>query len=71
MLDFNVRDPGPVLTLVNEWYNIASTSVGVDPRQARHLKELLASEGFEDVKRKIVPIPIGEWPTDKGMYTVF
>jgi hypothetical protein len=61
-----VRDPGPVLALVNEWYKIASTSVGVDPLQAKHLKELLVSEDFEDVTRKVVSIPIGEWPEDKG-----
>lgn len=70
LLDFSVRNPGPVLALVNEWYKLAYTSVGVDPRQARRLKELLVSEGFEDVTRKIISVPIGEWPEDKGMYSI-
>jgi hypothetical protein len=66
MIDFDIRDPGPVLALVNEWYKIASTSVGVDPREAKKLESMLVSAGFEQVERKIVSIPIGEWPTEKG-----
>lgn len=61
-----MQDPGPVLALVNEWYKIASSSVGVDPKEASYLKELIISAGFEDVCKKTVSVPIGEWPTDKG-----
>lgn len=80
MIDFDIRDPGPVLALVNEWYKIASTSVGVDPREAKKLECMLVSAGFEQVERKVVSIPIGEWPTEEGkvdsrfchfMYCVF
>ncbi|KAI8081991.1 S-adenosyl-L-methionine-dependent methyltransferase [Gilbertella persicaria] len=60
--DFRIRDPGPVLALVNEWYKVASNSVGVNPKQAKHLKELIASAGFVDIEQKTVSIPIGEWP---------
>ncbi|CAO3655088.1 unnamed protein product [Mucor hiemalis] len=63
---FNIKDPGPVLALVNEWYKIASTSVGVDPRQAKHLRSAILSAGFEDIEKRVVSIPIGEWPTDEG-----
>lgn len=61
-----MQDPGPVLTLVNEWYKIASASVGVDPKEASHLKDLLILAGFQDVCKKTVSVPIGEWSTNKG-----
>ena len=64
--DFDIRDPGPVLALVNEWYKIASTSVGVDPREAKMLESKLIDAGFQQVEKKVVSIPIGEWPTEKG-----
>ncbi|CEP18251.1 hypothetical protein [Parasitella parasitica] len=63
--DFDIRDPGPVLALVNEWYKIASTSVGVDPKEARQLESKLISAGFQHVEKKVVSIPIGEWPNEK------
>ncbi|CAO0798454.1 unnamed protein product [Mucor circinelloides] len=63
--NFDIRDPGPVLALVNEWYKIASTSVGVDPREAKQLESKLVGAGFQQVEKKVVSIPIGEWPTEK------
>ncbi|KAI9480860.1 MAG: S-adenosyl-L-methionine-dependent methyltransferase [Benjaminiella poitrasii] len=63
--DFNIRDPGPVLALVNEWYKIASTSVGVNPRETMQLKSMLLSAGFQNIQEKVISIPIGEWPTDE------
>lgn len=53
---------------MNEWYKIASTSVGVDPRQAKHLRSAILSAGFEDVEKRVISIPIGEWPTDESMH---
>ncbi|KAK4518436.1 uncharacterized protein ATC70_008654 [Mucor velutinosus] len=63
--NFDIRDPGPVLALVNEWYKIASTSVGVDPEEAKQLESKLISAGFQQVEKKVVSIPIGEWPAEK------
>ncbi|KAI8977525.1 S-adenosyl-L-methionine-dependent methyltransferase, partial [Mycotypha africana] len=63
--DFDIRDPGPVLALVNEWYQIAASSVGVDPNQAKKLKDELISAGFDNVQAQVVSIPIGEWSEDK------
>ncbi|KAI7894846.1 S-adenosyl-L-methionine-dependent methyltransferase [Mucor mucedo] len=60
--NFNVKNPGPVLALVNEWYRITSASVGVDPKEANRLKRFLLTAGFQDVCQKTVSIPIGEWP---------
>jgi hypothetical protein len=67
-IDFNILDPGPVLALVNEWYKIASTSVGIDPREAKHLKTMISNAGFEDVKKQVMCVPVGEWPTDEGLF---
>ncbi|CAO0798455.1 unnamed protein product [Mucor circinelloides] len=69
--NFDIRDPGPVLALVNEWYKIASTSVGVDPREAKQLESKLVGAGFQQVEKKVVSIPIGEWPTEKGKSKFF
>ncbi|KAI8882825.1 S-adenosyl-L-methionine-dependent methyltransferase [Backusella circina FSU 941] len=63
---FIISDPGPALALMNEWHNIISASIGVDPNQADYLEPLLRNSGFEDVKAKKISIPVGEWPTDKG-----
>ena len=57
--------------MVNEWYKIASTSVGVDPREAKQLESKLIGAGFQQVKKKVVSIPIGEWPTEKGKSKFF
>ncbi|KAI9276411.1 S-adenosyl-L-methionine-dependent methyltransferase [Sporodiniella umbellata] len=63
--NFSLKDPGPVLSLVNEWYRIASHSVGVDPSEAKQLNTFLVKAGFEEVKETVVRIPIGEWAQDE------
>ncbi|CAO3671393.1 hypothetical protein G6F70_005911 [Rhizopus microsporus] len=64
--NFDVRNPGPVLELVNEWYKIASSSVGVHPSEVKRLKDFMIKAGFVDVQEKIIKIPIGEWPEDEA-----
>lgn len=59
-------DAGPVLTLVNEWYENAAKAFGVDPSEVKRLKKFLIEAGFEEVNERIVKIPIGEWHKDKG-----
>lgn len=66
ILDFNLSDPGPVLSLVNEWYKIASDSVGVSPSEVKQLKNFLVKAGFQDVKERTINIPIGEWHEDES-----
>ncbi|KAG0750389.1 hypothetical protein G6F62_010620 [Rhizopus arrhizus] len=63
--NFNLSDPGPVLSLVNEWYKIASDSVGVSPSEVKQLKNFLVKAGFQDVKERTINIPIGEWHEDE------
>lgn len=63
--NFTLKDPGPVLALVNEWYRIASNSVGVIPSEAKQLNTFLIKAGFEDVKEMVIRIPIGEWHKDE------
>ncbi|KAI8885362.1 S-adenosyl-L-methionine-dependent methyltransferase [Backusella circina FSU 941] len=64
--DFEVKNPGPVLALVNEWYKIASSSIGVDSAEPRVLEDLLTLAGFEQVTSKTISIPVGEWPEDQA-----
>jgi hypothetical protein len=53
---------------MNEWHNIISGSIGVDPNQADYLEPLLRDCGFADIQIKKIIIPVGEWPTDKGKH---
>ncbi|KAI8072096.1 S-adenosyl-L-methionine-dependent methyltransferase [Thamnidium elegans] len=62
---FVINNPGPVLALVNEWYKIVTTSIGVDPKEAKHLKHMMITAGFQDVDKKVITVPIGEWPEDE------
>ncbi|GAA5807435.1 hypothetical protein MFLAVUS_000796 [Mucor flavus] len=62
---FVIKNPGPVLALVNEWYKIVTTSIGVDPKEAKHLKHMMITAGFQDVDKKVITVPIGEWPEDE------
>ncbi|KAG0177394.1 hypothetical protein DFQ29_004886 [Apophysomyces sp. BC1021] len=61
--DLFFRNPGPVLSLVNEWYKIAAAALGVNPYCVDQLPHLLESAGFE-CKIQVFDIPIGEWPED-------
>lgn len=64
--DLLFRNPGPVLALVNEWYELAAATIGVDPDYAESLPEFLRQAGFQDVNMQVFDIPIGEWPSDPG-----
>ncbi|KAI7899510.1 S-adenosyl-L-methionine-dependent methyltransferase [Cokeromyces recurvatus] len=64
--DFHIKNPGPILTLINEWYKLVSTSVGINSKKTiMHLKSMLVSAGFQNIEQKIISIPIGEWPTEE------
>ncbi|KAG1462501.1 hypothetical protein G6F46_004253 [Rhizopus delemar] len=67
LVEYNyvLGDAGPVLTLVNEWYENAAKAFGVDPSEVKRLKKFLIEAGFEEVNERIVKIPIGEWHKDK------
>ncbi|GAA5797546.1 hypothetical protein HPULCUR_002934 [Helicostylum pulchrum] len=62
---FVIKNPGPVLALVNEWYKIVTTSIAVDPKEAKHLKQMMTTAGFQDIDKKVITVPIGEWPEDE------
>ncbi|KAI8381376.1 S-adenosyl-L-methionine-dependent methyltransferase [Radiomyces spectabilis] len=60
--DIVFQNAGPVLALVNEWYKIATATIGVDPLYAEQLEDMLTEAGFVDVQESIHDIPVGEWP---------
>lgn len=59
-------NPGPVLQLINEWYENAAKAFGVNPVEVKYVKEYLIQAGFTEVKEKIIQVPIGEWHKDQG-----
>ncbi|KAI7866322.1 S-adenosyl-L-methionine-dependent methyltransferase [Spinellus fusiger] len=66
LVEYNLlfQRPGPVLALVNEWYKIAASTIGVDPHYIQSIETRLVQTGFEQVKDNTHIIPIGEWPKD-------
>ncbi|RCH82771.1 hypothetical protein CU098_005584, partial [Rhizopus stolonifer] len=64
-LDFALGNPGPVLQLINEWYENAAKAFGVNPVEVKYVKEYLIQAGFTEVKEKIIQVPIGEWHKDQ------
>lgn len=63
MIDLLFKNPGPILTQVNEWYQLASMTIGVNPDYSDYLMAYLRDAGFIDVTLQVFDIPIGEWPT--------
>ncbi|KAI8976982.1 S-adenosyl-L-methionine-dependent methyltransferase [Pilobolus umbonatus] len=59
--DFLISDPGPVLTLVNEWYRLAFIASGINPGESKDLHKKLQLSGFTEIETRVVSIPIGEW----------
>lgn len=56
------KNPGPILTKVNEWYLSAAATIGVSPDYTEHLTHYMQEAGFKDIKEITHDIPIGEWP---------
>ncbi|CAO3680035.1 unnamed protein product [Rhizopus stolonifer] len=63
--NFALGNPGPVLQLINEWYENAAKAFGVNPVEVKYVKEYLIQAGFTEVKEKIIRVPIGEWHKDQ------
>ncbi|CEP18757.1 hypothetical protein [Parasitella parasitica] len=60
--DLLFKNPGPVLTQVNEWYRLASATIGVNPDYTYYISDYMKNAGFADVHVQTFDIPIGEWP---------
>lgn len=41
--------------------------LGLEPNPGVHLEGWLKDAGFEDVKVKKIPLPVGTWPADKRL----
>ncbi|ORZ04934.1 S-adenosyl-L-methionine-dependent methyltransferase [Absidia repens] len=62
--DILFNNPGPILSMINEWYRIASDGIGVQTGYIEVMKEKLLSVGFDQVEEQVYDIPIGEWSDD-------
>ncbi|KAI7904165.1 S-adenosyl-L-methionine-dependent methyltransferase [Cokeromyces recurvatus] len=60
--DLLFKNPGPVLTQVNEYYRIAASAIDVNPDYTFSLPDYLKEAGFTNIEIKTYDIPIGEWP---------
>ncbi|KAI8086579.1 S-adenosyl-L-methionine-dependent methyltransferase [Halteromyces radiatus] len=64
-LDIVFNNPGPVLTMMNEWYRMATCDIGVSVSVDREtMNKMLSSAGFDEIQVIVHDIPIGEWPDD-------
>ncbi|CAO3657921.1 unnamed protein product [Umbelopsis ramanniana] len=62
--DLPFKCPGPVLSLINDWFEIASNKLDISPRYAANIKDYLRDACFQDIHEQVYDIPIGEWPND-------
>ncbi|EIE76194.1 hypothetical protein RO3G_00898 [Rhizopus delemar RA 99-880] len=65
--DIKYHNPGPVLTIINEWYIAACAVSGVRSDYASFIPEFMESSGFVNINREEFNVPIGEWPTDGSL----
>ncbi|KAI9306161.1 S-adenosyl-L-methionine-dependent methyltransferase [Cunninghamella echinulata] len=63
--DILYKNPGPGLSMINEWYCISCKEMGVNPRFSQFIKDMLINSGFEQIEVKEYIIPIGEWSSDQ------
>ncbi|KAI9279321.1 S-adenosyl-L-methionine-dependent methyltransferase [Sporodiniella umbellata] len=63
---YALGNPGPILTLINSWYENAARTFGVNPEEVSLIKDLLIQVGFVDVKEELKIVPLGEWHQDKA-----
>ncbi|KAG2177339.1 hypothetical protein INT43_007996 [Umbelopsis isabellina] len=62
--DLPYKCPGPVLSLVNEWYDAVSGALDINVHYAAGIKDKLRDACFQDIQEQTYDIPIGEWPDD-------
>jgi hypothetical protein len=58
---------GPVQQAFQSFFKQQCTLLNLDIELTDTLEVSLSDAGFEEVDRKILDIPIGEWPSEPGM----
>ena len=70
-LDPFCHNPGPVQKTFEEFAKTYWEELDLDYDFIGKIKEHLEEVGFEVVDEKHLDIPIGEWPEESGMYTIY
>jgi hypothetical protein len=67
-IDLPFKCPGPVLSLINDWFELASSTLDINPRYTASFNDYLRDACFQDIHEETYDIPIGEWPDDPSKY---
>ncbi|KAG0187871.1 hypothetical protein DFQ28_005759 [Apophysomyces sp. BC1034] len=62
--DLLFKRPGPVSSIINEWFQSAAGVIGIDPDYNSFMADILRTAGFVDIEERVYDIPLGEWPQD-------
>ncbi|CAO3671724.1 unnamed protein product [Rhizopus stolonifer] len=66
-IDFSMVNLGPQGAQFEKQMIEVTRSLGIEPRMAIYLEDLLKALGLEEIKPQSVSIPLGEWGMDLGM----
>lgn len=68
--DFWHHSTGPVQQAFREFFLEQCKVKNVDPEAACSLAGTIEEKGFQEIERRILDIPIGEWPSEPGNFAI-
>lgn len=63
------HQPGPVLQAFHAFYKEQCTQANID-LELKGMNDWLSEVGFEAIECKVLDLPIGEWQTETGKYSI-
>lgn len=66
--DFWHHSTGPMQQAFRDFYEDLCKAKNVDSGFSRVLAGTIIDSGFQEVDKRILDIPIGEWPTEPGNF---
>ncbi|KAG1374005.1 hypothetical protein G6F61_009700 [Rhizopus arrhizus] len=63
------HQPGPVLQAFHAFYKEQCTQANID-LELKSMNDWLSEVGFEAIECKMLDLPIGEWQTETGKYSI-
>lgn len=64
------HNPGPVQQAFQQFFKDQCKLLDLDLEISNSLAGTIEEKGFLDVEKRILDIPIGEWPTEPGKITI-
>lgn len=68
--DFWHHNPGPVQQAFRQFYQEQCKGLNLDLEISHSLAGIIEEKGFHEVEKRILDIPIGEWPSEPGKFVI-